>query len=610
MTASVVFRVNKLKSWGHVAATAQHNLRTRATPNASGKVEVIKGPPDGDVVEQVQRTIGAQNIRKNAVFAVEVILSASPEYFRPTCPEKFGTWDQQRLDAWREKVLPWIRSKFEHAASVVLHLDEATPHFQIIDVPLSATGKLNSRGKFGGRQKLREWQDEAAKAVESLGIQRGIRGSLAEHERIKAYYEATNAPVPELPSLKTRMPAPLAQPSADDQVPLSEGKARRDQLETDHAREIAEHVRELTEMNLSLTAMCLQLALKARIADQAQRQKKNAEATARKLAAELARIKLQADRIRLLKLSEVLVRIYDATEAVGSKPKHPSRKFDLPDGRLIQISGERWIDSAARNLGEDAIDLVKHLDGIESGPAIRLLAEAFDAPIVVAEYARSRLGVTEQNASEFIKDLPVPAPVESSAKWHLVGDWLERSCGIPKKLVAKLHDKKLVYADKSGNVVFRRERGGAMIAGTSVPAFGRIMGGVSCGPFIVPASNTRAATFLTGTPMDALALAAIRPDVEIVVCGGKSMPLADVKEFLPTGIPVYAAFPASAAGERLAVEAAKVFGALRYAPSRSAKNWAQNVKDEPELISKIWADDDQNGDTADDAEPGHPRWRG
>lgn len=186
----VIFRIGKLKSWGEIGAAAGHNLRHRPTPNAGagGFVEVV--PLVGSAADAVRQKIGNQTIRKNAVLAVEVIISASPEYFRPDAPQRAGYWHQDKLDAWREAVEPWIAERFPSAVSIVLHLDEASPHYQILDVPIDERGKLNCRGKYGGKESLIQWQDDAAKAVTHLGIERGIAGSAATHTQVKSFYAA------------------------------------------------------------------------------------------------------------------------------------------------------------------------------------------------------------------------------------------------------------------------------------------------------------------------------------------------------------------------------------------------------------------------------------
>ena len=80
-----VFRIHKLKTWREIGAASAHNLRTISTPNANPNVNnlVLRGSNTSphDVVTAAQEKTKDLTIRKNAVLAVEVLLSASPKYF-------------------------------------------------------------------------------------------------------------------------------------------------------------------------------------------------------------------------------------------------------------------------------------------------------------------------------------------------------------------------------------------------------------------------------------------------------------------------------------------------------------------------------------------------
>jgi hypothetical protein len=272
--SKVVFRINKLKSWGEIGAAVDHNLRTRPTPSAGagGFIEIVRLV--GSAPDAVREKIGDQTIRKNAVLAVEAILSASPEYFRPDDPARAGYWQEDRLKAWRDAVEPWIKEKFPHAISVVLHLDESTPHYQIIDVPLDEKGKLNCRAKFGGAEKLAAWQDDAARPVSGLGIERGIAGSEAKHERIQAFYAAVNSPTPPVPAVKTQRPQPLPPRSIIEQMPMTAAKEQRDELERAQAAQNAQRDAEKRAQQNAITKAWPAVVKKANALDLAEEKKR------------------------------------------------------------------------------------------------------------------------------------------------------------------------------------------------------------------------------------------------------------------------------------------------------------------------------------------------
>ncbi|WP_120499038.1 plasmid recombination protein [Roseovarius sp. EL26] len=66
---------------------------------------------------------------------VTIILSASPEYFRPD-GEDPGNEDPDRLKTWEEKTIAWVKETFaEDAVSLISNLDETTPHMHLAVVP-------------------------------------------------------------------------------------------------------------------------------------------------------------------------------------------------------------------------------------------------------------------------------------------------------------------------------------------------------------------------------------------------------------------------------------------------------------------------------------------
>jgi Plasmid recombination enzyme len=183
-----IARIIKLKQ-GNISASAQHSRRQRETPNADpAKSNVCLIDADADVTleDLVRGRIGDQPIRKNAVLCVEMLLSASPEYFRPDNPAAAGDWETAKLEQFQYAVQQWLTECYgDRIVRADLHLDEATPHVHAYLVPLDDRGKLNCFGLFGDRAKLSRWQDSYAGAMATLGLARGIRGSRATYTQVK-----------------------------------------------------------------------------------------------------------------------------------------------------------------------------------------------------------------------------------------------------------------------------------------------------------------------------------------------------------------------------------------------------------------------------------------
>lgn len=70
-----------------------------------------------------------------------------------------------------------------------MHLDESTPHLVVYVIPHTQDGRLSCRDFLGGPAKMREMQDSfhAACGVK-YGLELGVKGSKAKHEKVAAFY--------------------------------------------------------------------------------------------------------------------------------------------------------------------------------------------------------------------------------------------------------------------------------------------------------------------------------------------------------------------------------------------------------------------------------------
>lgn len=177
----VVVRHIKHKTLGTIGAAASHTMRKRPTPNADPRkpapeVWVGSSSPTDDV-----RAVLPEKRRKNAVLALEYVLTASPEFFAnaPQAEWRAYLWDQL------EMLQGYYRE--ENLVSAVLHLDEKTPHLAVLIVPL-VDGKLNARALIGTKEACSIVQDLAGEAGKAFGLERGKRGSKARHQDVQSFY--------------------------------------------------------------------------------------------------------------------------------------------------------------------------------------------------------------------------------------------------------------------------------------------------------------------------------------------------------------------------------------------------------------------------------------
>ena len=108
---------------------------------------------------------------------LRIVLSASPEYFRPGDPDAVGTWDEGRLAAWIEASMNQLRE--EHGADLVfaeLHLDEDTPHIHAVVAPTYAR-KARKPGKAKRGETPDQFEARKAAALASEGVRTVGRAS-------------------------------------------------------------------------------------------------------------------------------------------------------------------------------------------------------------------------------------------------------------------------------------------------------------------------------------------------------------------------------------------------------------------------------------------------
>lgn len=201
--AYAIMRSKKLSGMGSVAAALKHCFRERETPNADPSRTPTNDHLAASSTDQAMgklRDLLPEKRRKDAVLAVEYVLTASPEWW------KSATADQQ-ADFFRRS-RAFLEAKYGPDRIVVatIHRDEASPHLSAFVVPLTKDRRLSAKDFIGGRDKMRADQTKFAESVRDLGLDRGIEGSRATHQRVKSYYAAIAAE-PVLPTVQVPPPS-------------------------------------------------------------------------------------------------------------------------------------------------------------------------------------------------------------------------------------------------------------------------------------------------------------------------------------------------------------------------------------------------------------------
>ncbi|MGB1321277.1 MAG: MobV family relaxase [Vibrio gallaecicus] len=185
-----ILRVQKLKDKGSIRRSLKHSFRAQDTPNADPErtpdnSHVFADSVDSAMNNITQRLDTQKKIRKNAVLAVEYLVTGSPESVQ-------GKTRAQQDDYFQDAI-QWLKAKHgaENVVYAGIHRDEQTPHLYAYVVPIDHKEKLNCRAFLGGSKMLNEMQTDFAETVGiKHGLERGIEGSKAKHQSIKKYYAA------------------------------------------------------------------------------------------------------------------------------------------------------------------------------------------------------------------------------------------------------------------------------------------------------------------------------------------------------------------------------------------------------------------------------------
>ena len=347
-----IYRTEKITSMGNLAASASHMARMRPTPNADpsrrdrNSVLIGSADPKADVLallpdEDSRTPNGRLRRRSNSVLAIEILMTASPDWWRSA--------SQEQKRGWLDRSVEYLIETYgrENVAHLQLHQDETTPHLTGFIVPLDPdTGCLNARRWTGGRGRLGAQQTAYAACVEHLGLRRGVEGSPAKHERVKRFHGALQAPVADI------------------------------QIDTP-PRILLDPVKWAEEQASKLTPTAARAAATELATSEAKRAKaaqKAAEGKAKRIGEELERAKAVANQMRALELDRVLHEL-----GIEKDPKEANKWKS--EGFIITIKANKWYDHAASKGSSGAIDLVSHVMGTDFKSSLAWMASRFGADV-------------------------------------------------------------------------------------------------------------------------------------------------------------------------------------------------------------------------------------
>ena len=112
--------------------------------------------PSGKYRTEAERQISAAGCRtrKDSIRVVEVLFTATPEFFKGKNHAEVKAFFTETLRFFEKQ-----QAK-ETILSAVVHMDEKTPHMHLSFVPLTPDGRLSAKEIVGNKKKLTWWQDQ------------------------------------------------------------------------------------------------------------------------------------------------------------------------------------------------------------------------------------------------------------------------------------------------------------------------------------------------------------------------------------------------------------------------------------------------------------------
>jgi len=224
MTTYAVCHATKISTSGGLVATGNHNSREKGKDNIIEELSYLNKEyvrvgeswdvpvPDGRKPNYNDAFLARieelpyykdHAVYKNAVKAMEFVLSYS---YNPSIDPY----------AWADQAVDWLHKTFDKAPDgksnllhCVLHMDEpGNPHIHAVIIPIDERGHLCAKSFLDGSRQLSDYQSSYANHVSSLGIERGLARSSAEHEKInRLYARLNNVSVKDIPKPRVNQDA-------------------------------------------------------------------------------------------------------------------------------------------------------------------------------------------------------------------------------------------------------------------------------------------------------------------------------------------------------------------------------------------------------------------
>ncbi|MDQ6961328.1 MAG: MobV family relaxase [Mariprofundaceae bacterium] len=554
MKQYAILRTVKLKTFGNVAGSSAHVNRTlqEDQPNINpsrkhlNQTLVGSGNPFADVKASLP-----DKYRKNAVLAVEVLMTATPDFFQGKTKKEIDKWADESIKS---------AGKFwgtGNVVSAVLHMDEETPHLHLHIVP-KVNDKLNCREFIGGKAKLSKMQTEYADDMKPFGLLRGIEGSKAKH-RTPGQVDGEAKTQPKLKSRKVEVVTGRESTLLGLSEKVNSKKVTFPTVESARATEAeAAKVPLLKRRVDSLTET---------IEDKTKQ-------------VDSFRTKATVSALRDMPLIEICQNFgYIQNE------KDPA-KWKTPVG-TISITDKKFFDHSAGVGGGGAIDLLMHTEGVDFKQSVEMIASgisAYYAASAVSQRACQQVGASIQKPNKIQKPNSDPSLIPK------LEEWLTSTRKIPMSMAQNWIDSGKVYASKfhdSWQAIFVHGKNAFNRVNPNTDFKGWVYGStVDDVMFTSEPCRTKPTAIVEGH-LDGMALEALRPDLNVAIAGSSGSVPKFAEELKKNGHSVLLAVDNDPAG-RAIIEKLPQYEAIKPI----SKDWNQDLID-------LDADDGSNAPTSD-----------
>ena len=254
--AYAIMRWAKVTSQVQADKATGHNYRTDKVDNADKEalhpnVELVNTDRRGYwelATERIAQVV-TRKVRDDQVRCMEVILTASPEFFER---DANGRAVDMKDSQWFKDQLTFLEKTFgkENVLSCTLHQDEKSPHVHAVIAPITKDEHLSAKRLFNPIT-MTDYQSQYAEAMKPHGLARGVEHSQAEHQPMTRMYAQQAQTAAELGAqlgpTNSYQDVQVKRPGAKDYLNLSEWEAKTSAQMNEQARAQVEEANKRAE---------------------------------------------------------------------------------------------------------------------------------------------------------------------------------------------------------------------------------------------------------------------------------------------------------------------------------------------------------------------------